>query len=55
MTNERTMKTKHDLCKFCGSWVNLDDEGNTHRDGTVSHESCADSDTYQRENEQDLN
>lgn len=45
---------KSDTCKFCGGKVNLDVEGNTHSDGTVSHESCADTDTFMRENATDL-
>lgn len=41
-------------CKFCGGWVNLDDEGNTYRDGSSAHEECADSDTFNRENASDF-
>jgi hypothetical protein len=41
---------KVDICKFCGEKVNLNEEGNTHRDGTVSHEACSDGDTFSREN-----
>lgn len=41
---------KTDSCKFCGQFVNLDDEGNTYKDGSVAHEGCADADTFEREN-----
>lgn len=45
------MKTN---CKFCGEHVDLENEGNTHVDGSVSHEGCSDGDTFERENAADL-
>ena len=52
--SKRQNKLSSDNCKFCGEWVNLDDEGNTYRDGTCAHEGCADGDTFERENEVDF-
>ncbi len=43
-----------DLCKFCGSAVNLNDEGETYRDGTCAHEGCADGNSFRRANEADF-
>lgn len=48
------MKTNQCKCKFCGEYVNLDDEGNTHRDGSVSHEACQDGEDFRRENASDF-
>jgi len=47
-------RRKVDLCKFCGEYVNLNDEGTQYRDGSCAHEECEDSDTFARENEADF-
>jgi len=47
------MKTKS-LCKFCGEFVNLDDEGVTYKNGQCAHEDCHDSEEFRRENAADL-
>ena len=46
--------TVADACKFCGATVDLDNEGNTYRDGTAAHEACADNSAWQAENEPDF-
>ncbi len=42
------------LCKFCGDWVNLDEEGNTYADGTAAHEACHDTSEFERQNASDF-
>lgn len=48
------MKTRiesgKDCCRYCGQWVDLENEGNTHSDGSVSHEGCFDSAQFTKEN-----
>ena len=41
-------------CKFCFEKFNLNEEGNTYRDGTAAHEDCADNDDWLRENAADM-
>lgn len=43
-----------DRCRVCNQVVNLDDEGVQYPNGTCAHESCADSDNFNRANEQDF-
>lgn len=49
-----TRKPALQICKFCGDWVNLNEEGNTYRDGTAVHEDCHDSHQFQKENASDF-
>lgn len=42
------------ICKFCGDWVNLDEEGNTYANGTAAHEDCHDSNEFNRANASDF-
>ncbi len=51
-TCSRTIPT--DSCKFCRSFVDLDNEGVTFRDGSCAHESCADGDDFSKQNESDF-
>lgn len=51
---KRTRKPALQVCKFCGDWVNLDEEGNTYRDGTAAHEQCHDNAEFERENSSDM-
>jgi len=48
------IKTSSDSCRFCGQYVNLAEEGNTHSDGSVSHESCYDNAQFDKENAADF-
>ena len=43
-----------DNCKFCGSFVDLNAEGVTYKNGTCAHEACDDSDSFSRANESDF-
>ena len=57
MTNTNTHSKNtfpKDNCKFCGEFVNLDDEGTQYRDGSCAHESCDDSNQFQKANESDF-
>jgi len=44
----------HAKCKFCGDFVNLDDEGTQYADGTAAHEACDDGDQFNRANAGDF-
>jgi len=53
-TSQRKNTFPKDNCKFCGEFVNLDDEGTQYRDGSCAHESCDDSNQFQKANESDF-
>jgi len=53
-TNFDQPKQTKDLCCFCGSFVNLNDEGITFGNGKCAHESCSDSNEYNKANESDF-
>lgn len=53
-TTPRRSKFSFQKCKFCGGWVNLDDEGTQYRDGSAAHEACDDGDQFNRANESDF-
>ena len=53
-TNYYKPSKKADCCKFCGGFVNLNDEGVTYRDGSCAHEDCHDNEEFRRENAADL-
>lgn len=51
----RPTRTNHlQKCKFCLLWVNLDEEGNTYKDGSAAHEECADEQDYLDQNAADF-
>ena len=58
MKTNDTMKANKtnsaDNCKFCGSFVNLDDEGVTYANGTCAHDHCDDSHNFQTANSGDF-
>jgi len=54
MKTQNANAKKADRCKFCGGFVNLNDEGVTYRDGKCAHEDCHDSEEFRRENAADL-
>ena len=43
-------ETKHTLCKFCGRFVNLWEEGVQYEDATCAHEGCEDADEFGKAN-----
>ena len=46
-------KQAKDLCRFCGRFVNLDDEGVTYPNGKCAHDSCNDGNEFNKANESD--
>lgn len=42
------------ICKFCRTFVDLDNEGVTYANGACAHESCTDSNAFEKANESDF-
>lgn len=53
ITERKIKATEAVRCKFCGKMFDLSTEGNTHADGTYSHERCLDVAQFESENSGD--
>jgi len=49
-----TMKNQSDTCKFCGTHVDLDDEGVQYPSGECAHDGCDDGAQFVAANQPDL-
>lgn len=47
-------KQSKDFCCFCGSYVNVNDEGVTYANGKCAHDHCHDGNEYNKANASDF-